>query len=335
MQKGLTAPARRTAVRGIGLGLVAAGMAVSLVPVAEAQDKWPSRRVTLVVPFGAGTVTDAMGRLIADQFQKMFGQPFIVENRAGAGGMLGAAVVAKADPDGYTILMGGNTTHSAAPALFKNVPYDPLKDFTPIARVGKYPSVFATNPTQPYKTIQEFVAYAKANPGKVSCGHGNSTGHITCETIKAKLKLDLTRVPYKSNPPAIQDLLSNNLHTMVPDFLTGVPQIQAGKIIPLAAVMRDRSPVLPNVPTFNETVIKDFEVAPWTSLIGPARMPAGIVKTLSDATGKILADKAIAAKIVGMGTEIWYMPSAPFAKFIVDDMPVWAAHAKTAGITPQ
>lgn len=335
MQMARSSDARRTIARKTCAALVTAGIAISLAPVAEAQDKWPSRRVTLVVPFAAGTVTDAMGRLIADQFQTMFGQTFIVENRAGAGGMLGAGVVAKADPDGYTILMGGNTTHSAAPALFKNVPYDPIKDFTPIARIGKYPSVFATNPQQPYKTIHEFVAFAKANPGKVSCGHGNSTGHITCETIKARLNLDITRVPYKSNPPAIQDLLSNSLHTMVPDFLTGIPQIQAGKVIPLAAVMRERSPVLPNVPTFNETVIKDFEVAPWTSLIGPARLPAGIVKTLSDATAKILADKSVADKIVGMGTEIWFMPSEPFAKFIVDDMPVWTAHAKTAGITPQ
>lgn len=335
MQMGLTAQAVRSAAFGTCIGLLMAGTVVSLAPVAQAQDKWPSRRVTLVVPFAAGTVTDAMGRLIADQFQTVFGQPFIVENRAGAGGMLGAGVVAKADPDGYTILMGGNTTHSAAPALYKNVPYDPLKDFTPIARIGKYPSVFATNPQQPYKTIQEFVAFAQANPGKVSCGHGNATGHITCETIKARLKLDITRVPYKSNPPAIQDLLSNNLSTMVPDFLGGMPQIQAGKIIPLAAVMRERSPMLPDVPTFNETVIKGFEVAPWTSLIGPARMPAGIVKALSDATAKILADKSVAAKIAGMGTEIWYMPSEPFTKFIADDMPVWAAHAKTAGITPQ
>jgi tripartite-type tricarboxylate transporter receptor subunit TctC len=335
MQTGMMAPHHQAVSTKICVGLLMAGLALSLAPVAQAQDKWPSRRVTLVVPFGAGTVTDAMGRLIADQFQTMFGQPFIVENRAGAGGMLGASVVAKAEPDGYTILMGGNTTHSAAPALFKNVPYDPVKDFTPIARIGKYPSVFATNPQQPYKTIQEFVTFARANPGKVSCGHGNSTGHITCETIKARLNLDLTRVPYKSNPPAIQDLLSNNLHTMVPDFLTGVPQIQAGAIIPLAAVMRERSPVLPNVPTFNETVIKDFEVAPWTSLIGPARMPPDIVKAISDATGKILANKTVAERIVGMGTELWYMPTAPFTKFIVDDMPVWAAHAKTAGITPQ
>ncbi len=321
--------------RGVRLVVLSAMTAAIGLPAAHAQDKWPSRRVTLVVPFGAGSVTDAMGRLIADQLQTAFGQPFVVENRAGAGGMLGAGAVAKAEPDGYTLLMGGNTTHSAVNALFKNVPYDPLRDFTPIARIGKYPSVLATNPQQPFKTIQEFVTYAKSNPGKLSCGHGNSTGHITCETVKLRLGLDLARVSYKSNPPALQDLLTNNIHLMVPDFLTGVPQIQAGKIVPLAAVMRDRSPLLPQVPTFHETVIKDFEVAPWTGLFGPGKLPAPIVKQLSDMAGKIVKDPEIARKIGLMGTELFYMPSGPFADYVKSDVPVWHAHAKTAGIVPQ
>ncbi|CAN0483308.1 unnamed protein product, partial [Phaeothamnion confervicola] len=207
-------------------------------------------------------------------------QPFVIENRGGAGGILGASAVWKAAPDGYTLLMGGNTTHSAAPALYKNVPYDPIKDFTPIARIGRYPSVFATNPQQPFKTIQEFAAFAKANPGKLTCGHGNATGHITCETVKRRLGLDMVRLPYSSNPPAITDLLGNNIQIMVPDFLGGIPQIEAGKIVPLAVVMRERSPMLPNVPTFHESVIKDFEVAPWTSRFGPAGLPPDIVKQL-------------------------------------------------------
>ena len=152
---------------------------------AEAQGKWPDRRITLLVPFGAGTVTDAMARLLADQLKDSLGQPVIVENRAGAGSTLGTQIVAKAAPDGYTLMMGGNSSHSAAPALVKVVPYDPIKDFTFIARIGKYPSVLATNPQQPFKTVQEFVAYAKANPGKLTYGHGNATGHITGETVIA------------------------------------------------------------------------------------------------------------------------------------------------------
>jgi tripartite-type tricarboxylate transporter receptor subunit TctC len=317
------------------VALAALGGLVAATPIATAQDKWPSRRVTLVVPFGAGTVTDAMGRLLADQLKDVFGQPFVIENRGGAGGMLGAGVVLKAAPDGYTLLMGGNTTHSAARALYKNVQYDPIKDFTPIARIGRYPSVLATNPQQPFKTVQEFVAYAKANPGKLTCGHGNATGHITCETVKRKLGIDIVRLPYSSNPPALTDLIGNNIQLMVPDFLGGIPQIQAGKVVPLAAVMLERSPMLPDTPTFNETVLKGFEVSPWTSMFGPAGLPDDIVSQLSDALGKILGKPEVIAKINGMGTELWYMPAAPFVQFVKDDIPVWQAHAKIAGIDPQ
>lgn len=323
----------RIALASLGAGLMWATSLGS--QTVQAQDKWPSRRVTLVVPFAAGSVTDAMARLLADQLKDVFPQPFIVENRAGAGGVLAAGAVAKAAPDGYTILMGGNTTHSAAGALFKNVPYDPVKDFTAIVRIGKYPSVFATNPQQPFKTIQEFVAYAKANPGKLTCGHGNSTGHITCETVKRRLGLDMARLPYSGNPQALTDLIANNIQLMVPDFLTGVPQVQAGKIVPLAAVMRDRSPLMPDVPTFNETVIKDFEVAPWVSMFGPAGLAPEITKQISDAIGVILKKPEVAKRIGEMGTEMFYMPSGPFAEFVKADIPVWHAHAKTAGIEPQ
>ncbi len=323
----------RIALASLGAGLMWATSLGSTT--VQAQDKWPSRRVTLVVPFAAGSVTDAMARLLADQLKDVFPQPFIVENRAGAGGVLAAGAVAKAAPDGYTILMGGNTTHSAAGALFKNVPYDPVKDFTAIVRIGKYPSVFATNPQQPFKTIQEFVAYAKANPGKLTCGHGNSTGHITCETVKRRLGLDMARLPYSGNPQALTDLIANNIQLMVPDFLTGVPQVQAGKIVPLAAVMRDRSPLMPDVPTFNETVIKDFEVAPWVSMFGPAGLAPEITKQISDAIGVILKKPEVAKRIGEMGTEMFYMPSGPFAEFVKADIPVWHAHAKTAGIEPQ
>ena len=325
----------RSMISKVCIGLALAGLAQGAAFSAEAQDKWPSRRITLVVPFGAGTVTDATTRLLADQLKDIFGQPFIPENRAGAGGTLASGIVAKAAPDGYTFLMGGNTTHSAAPALFKNVPYDPIKDFTPIARIGKFPSVLATNTMQPFKTVQELVVFAKANPGKLTCGHGNSTGHIVCETVKRRLNLDIVRLPYTSNPPALTDLLGNNIQLMVPDFLAGVPQVQAGKVIPLAAVMRERSPLMPQAPTFHETVIKDFEVLPWVSMFGPAGVPQDIVTKMSDAIGAILKKPEIAQKINDMGTELYYMPSGPFAEFVKADMPVWAAHASSAGIVPQ
>jgi hypothetical protein len=166
------------------VGICAALSLAFMVLAASAQDKWPSRRVTIVVPFAAGSNTDACARLLADLLRDIYGQPFIVENRGGAGGTLGANAVAKSAPDGYTLLMAGNTSLSAAPALFKNVPYDPIKEFTAIARAGRFSSVIVATTEQPFRTMQEFVTYAKANPGKLSYGHGNSTGHIVGEAIK-------------------------------------------------------------------------------------------------------------------------------------------------------
>ena len=159
---------------------------------------YPSRPVIIITPFAAGSVTDATARSIASHLQEALGQPFIVENRAGAGGMPAASAVAKAAPDGHMLFITTNTTHSAAPGLFKNVPYDPIKDFTPVARIGSFPSLIAVNPNQPIKSMQELVAFARANPGKLSIAHGNSTGHITIEALKQRTKIDMGRVPYRS-----------------------------------------------------------------------------------------------------------------------------------------
>ena len=327
-------PTARWTRRALLTGLTLAGCSLA-ASGATAQGKWPDRRVTLIVPFGPGTVTDAMARLLADQLKDSLGQPVIVENRAGAGSTLGTQLVAKAAPDGYTLMMGGISSHSAAPALIKTVPYDPIKDFTFIARIGKYPSVLATNPQQPFKTIQELVAYARANPGKLTYGHGNATGQITGETFKKRLGLDIVRLAYSSNPQALTDLLGNNIQLMVPDFLTGIPQIQAGKIVPLAMVQMGRSKLLPGVPTFDETVLPGFEVLPWVSLMGPAGLPPEIVRTLADAMAAILSKPDVVAKIEGTGTELFYAPPDEFAAFMKADLPRWIAAAKEAGIEPQ
>ena len=269
----------RTILRvGIWAGLSLACAMSNLVSAAWAQDKWPSRRVTIVVPFAAGSNTDACARLLAELLRDIYDQPFVIENRGGAGGTLGANAVAKSAPDGYTLLMAGNTSLSAAPALFKTVPYDPIKDFTAVARVGRFSSVLVATTQHPFRTIQEFVTYAKANPGKLSYGHGNSTGFIVGEAMKKRMGIDMARVPYTATPAAITDLLGGRTQMVVSDLLSGVPQIQAGKLVALATIFRERSSLLPEVPTLHETVMPGFEVLPWLGLFGPAGMPAGIVK---------------------------------------------------------
>jgi tripartite-type tricarboxylate transporter receptor subunit TctC len=325
---------RRAFLRvGASAGLSLACAMSIMVSAAWAQDNWPSRRVTIVVPFAAGSNTDACARLLADLLRDIYGQPFIVENRGGAGGTLGANAVAKAAPDGYTLLMAGNTSISAAPALFKIVPYDPIKDFTAIARVGRFSSLLVTTPQQPFRTMQELVAYAKANPGKLSYGHGNSTGHIVGETIKKRTGIDMARVPYTATPAAMTDLIGGRTQMVVSDLLSGLPQVQAGRVVPLATVFLERN--LPDVPTLNETVMPGFEVLAWLGLFGPADMPAEIVRTLSDNLRTIFARSDIAARIGTMGIDPFYAPSEATAAFIRADLPKWKEMAREAGIEPQ
>lgn len=326
----------RTILRvGIWAGLSLACAMSNLVSAAWAQDKWPSRRVTIVVPFAAGSNTDACARLLAELLRDIYDQPFVIENRGGAGGTLGANAVAKSAPDGYTLLMAGNTSLSAAPALFKTVPYDPIKDFTAVARVGRFSSVLVATTQHPFRTIQEFVTYAKANPGKLSYGHGNSTGFIVGEAMKKRMGIDMARVPYTATPAAITDLLGGRTQMVVSDLLSGVPQIQAGKLVALATIFRERSSLLPEVPTLHETVMPGFEVLPWLGLFGPAGMPAGIVNMLSDNLRTIFARSDIAARIGTMGIEPYYAPSEETAAFIRSDLTKWQEMAREAGIEPQ
>ena len=270
-------------------GLAVAALLLAFAPPAAAQEKYPSRRVTLLVGFGPGTVTDSTARLLAQAFQESTGQPFVVENRAGAVGTLAANAVAKATPDGYTLLITTNSTQSAAPALLKSVPYDPIKDFTPIARISGLPQLFVANPGQPFKTIQAMVEFAKANPGKLTYAHANSTAQIAGEALKKRLGLDIARLPYNSTPPAMTDLIAGHIPVMVVDFGIAVPNIKAGKITPLAVLPGERSRMLPDVPTLAETVLPGYDLVGWGGMFGPAGLPADIVALLSDGIGKTLA----------------------------------------------
>ena len=319
-------------IRARSLAIAAALLAVS---PAAAQEAWPARRVTMIVPFGVGSTTDALARYLSELYKDLLGQPFIVENRGGAGGTLGGNAVARAAPDGYTILVGGNTTHSAAPALVKNVPYDPVKDFTPIARFGKLASVLVTNPQQPFRNMQELVAHAKANPGKLTYGHGNSTGQIAGEAIKKRLGLDIARLAYTTTAQGTTDVLTNNIQVMVGDMISGPQLIAAGKLVALATFALQRSALMPNVPTLHETVMPGFEVLPWTGVFGPAGLPAEVVRKMADATQRILARPDAVERLGALGTEPFFAGPEELAAYVVADLPRWAAHAKEAGIEAQ
>ena len=309
--------------------LLAAGATPALA------ENYPSRPVTILTPFAAGSATDTAARLIGKYLQDALGQPFIVENRDGAGGMIAAEAVARAAPDGYTILLTSNSTHSAAPALFKTVPYDPIKDFTPIARVGSFPSFIAVTPDLPVKTIQELVTYAKANPGKINAGYGNSTGRITTETFKRRLNLDITPVAYRSNPAAVTDLIAGHIAMMLPDFGTGLEQFRAGKIRALAVLTKERSPILPDVPTLDATVMPGYDLLAWTGIFAPAGVPQTVVATLAKPIEAALAKQDVRDRFRDAGVEIFWIGPAGFSDYVKTELVKWTTLIKSAGIAPE
>jgi tripartite-type tricarboxylate transporter receptor subunit TctC len=315
---------------------MAAAFALLVMHVVGAKaETYPSRPVTIITPFAAGSVTDAAARLIAQSLQESLGQPFVVENRAGAGGLLAASAVARAKNDGYTLLLTTNSTHSAANGLFKSVPYDPIKDFTPIARIGSFPSFVAVNPSQPINSMQELVAYAKANPGKLSYGVGNSTGQITGETIKKRTGIDVVRVNYRSNPAALTDLVAGHIQMMIPDFNTGLAQMKAKTIRPLAVLTANRNPALPDVPTLSETVMPGFDILAWAGMFGPANMPPEAVKAIADNIDKALKRPDVRERFNAAGTDIYWIGPTEFDAFVKSELVKWTAAIKEAGIEPE
>jgi tripartite-type tricarboxylate transporter receptor subunit TctC len=313
-----------------------AGIAFLAASVASASaQSYPNRPVTIITPFAAGSVTDATARTIAQHLQETLGQPFVVENRAGAGGLLAASTVARAAADGYTLLITTNSTHSAAPGLFKSVPYDPIKDFTPIARIGSFPSLIAVHPAQPIRSMQEFVAYAKANPGKLSYAHGNSTGHITGEALKQRTGIDVVRVAYRSNPAAMTDLIAGHIPAMIPDFGVALPQVKAQTIRPLAVLTRERSTTLPDLPTLHETVLPNFDLLAWAGMFGPANLPAPIAERIAGELEKLLSKPEVQQRFVSVGVEVFFGGPKPFDDYVRSELVKWTGLIKEVGIQPE
>ena len=314
-------------------GLLTLILALSAAPASA--ETYPTRAITIITPFAAGSATDAAARMIGQYLQDALGQPVVIENRAGAGGVPAANAVARAKADGYTLFFTTNSTHSAANGLFKSVPYDPIKDFTPIARIGSFPSFVAVNPALPVNSIVDLVEYAKANPGKLSYGVGNSTGHIAGETIKKRTGTDIVRVNYRSNPAAVTDLVAGHIPMGIPDFNTGMPQLKTQKVRALAVLTKERNRVLPDVPTLNETVMPGFDLLAWAGMFGPANLPPEIVKVLADAVQKALSTPPVIERLNAGGTEVFWSGPQDFSEFVKTELVKWTAAIKEAGIEPE
>ena len=314
--------------------------ALALPLLASAQAAWPSKPVRIVVPFAAGGTTDILARALAPEFQRAFGQPFIVDNKGGAGGNTGAAEVARAAPDGYTLLMGTVGTHAINPSVYAKMPYDHVKDFVPVTLVAGVPNVLVLNPANAQKygidNVPALIRYARANPGKLnmaSSGNGTSI-HLSGELFKTLTGTYMLHLPYRGSGPALLDLIGGNMDLMFDNLPSALPQIKAGKLKALAVTSATRSTALPELPTIEEVggpALKGYEASSWFGLLAPSGTPPDIVNRLQQETAKALASPALKERLVAQGAIPSGMTPPEFARFIAAETAKWAKVVKAAG----
>jgi tripartite-type tricarboxylate transporter receptor subunit TctC len=318
-----------------------AAAALPLLPAhARAQGAWPNKPVRIVVPFAAGGTTDILARAIAPELQRAFGQPFVVDNKPGAGGNNGAAEVAKAPADGYTLLMGTVGTHAINPSLYPKMPYDHVKDFAPVTLVAGVPNVLVLNPAsaQKYKveTVVDLIRAAKANPGRLnvaSSGNGTSI-HLASELFKSLTGTFMLHLPYRGSGPALIDLMAGNVDLMFDNLPSAMPHIRSGKLKALAVTSGTRSTALPDLPTVAEaggSLLRNYEASSWFGLLAPAGTPADIVGRVQQETAKALALPAIKERLQSQGAIPSGNTPAEFAKLIDAETKKWAQVVKASG----
>ncbi len=311
---------------------------VGIVTPSLAQSAWPSKPVKIVVPFAPGGTTDILARAVAPELSRAFGQTFIVDNRAGAGGNVGADIVAKSAPDGYTLLMGTVGTHGINKSLYRKLPYDPQKDFAPITLVAGVPNVMVMNmntaKTLGINTVPEFIKYAKAHPGKLnmaSSGNGTSI-HLAGELFKSMTGIFMTHIPYTGSGPAMLGMVSGTVDVMFDNLPSSMPQIKGGKLRAFAVTSAQRSAAMPDLPTIEEAAkLKGFDASSWFGLLAPAGTPADVVLKLQQETAKALNSPAIKEKLLAQGAIPSGNSPQEFAKFIDSEIKKWAPVVKASG----
>jgi len=326
--------------RRAALAASAAAAVALMAPTAWAQNTWPTKPVRIVVPFAAGGTTDILARAIAPELSKAFGQQFIVDNRAGAGGNLGAELVARAPNDGYTLLMGTVGTHGINRALYPKLPFDPIKDFAPVTLVAAVPNVMEMNADKAkalnIRNVQDFIKYAKANPGKLnmaSSGSGTSI-HLAGELFKSMTGTFMAHIPYKGSGPALLDMVGGNADVMFDNLPSSMAQIKGGKLTALAVTSAQRSPALPDIPTVEEAggpALKGYEASSWFGLLAPAGTPPEIVNRIQQEVAKSLGTPAIKEKMLAQGAIPSGNSPADFSKLIASEHTKWAKVVKDSG----
>ncbi len=285
-------------------GLLAlAAAAAALCAPALAAETYPTRPITMGSVFGAGSASDTICRVLAEPLGAALKQPVVVEDRPGADGALAAMYVAKANPDGYTLMMGTNSPLSADPFLLKDVSYDPVKDFAPVTRVGSFTLMLVINPGIPAHSLKELVDYAKANPGKLSFASGNTAGIVAGETLKHWAGIDMLHVPYKSTPPALEDIIAGRISMMFADLTTAMPHVKAGTLRALTVTRIKRSSLFPELPTMDEAGVTGFDLDAWAGLVAPAHTPPDIVARLNGELRRIIDSPDVRKRLINVGFE--------------------------------
>ena len=309
--------------------------ATAALPQFAHAQAYPSKPITFVVPFAAGSATDQLARALGQSVGDQSKQPVIVDNKGGASGMIAAAQVAKAAPDGYTVLITTNTTHAANEHLYKKLSYDPVKDFAPITGLGKGGQVLVVRTDAPYKNVMDLVAAAKKTPGKLSFGSGSSSSRTAGEMFKQLSGTDILHVPYKSNPNAITDLLGGQIDFMITDTSTGVPQVKGGKLKALGVSTTERNPLLPEVPTIAEAGVKGYDMGYWFAAYAPAGTPPAAVAKLRELLAAATQSPGAKSFFDGSGSVAWTTSPEALAKFQADETAKWGKVIKAAGIEPE
>ena len=307
---------------------------LACLPFAAAPQEYPSKPVRIIVPWPPSGNVDITARTIAPALSDALGQPVIVENRAGAGGTIGTAAVAKSAPDGYTLALGSSGTITNAPAVYKTIAYDPIRDFTAIGPIQSVPIVLTAAPKTPVTTYKEFVELIRARNGQVSiasAGNGSSN-HLAIALWMRQANLKLIHIPYKGSGPAITDLLGSQVDSMMDQLTASIGHIRDGRLKALAVTSKTRSPLLPNVPTLTELGLTGFDVSTWTGIFGPAGLPPAVVARLHSALRKAMAVEAVRERYRSMGVELMDMSQPEFTAYVRADYEKWRALAKEGNI---
>jgi tripartite-type tricarboxylate transporter receptor subunit TctC len=314
--------------------MLAFAMFLAVGDIATAQT-YPAKRITVIVPFGAGSGTDGVARIVTQRLAEVLQTTIVVENRAGASGAIGAVATARSAPDGYTLMFGGSSTHAANPSLLKSIQYSPKDDFAPIARIGLFPYILVIHPGIEAKTVGELIALAKQRPGTMAFAYSNALGQLAGEMFKRRAGIDIQAVPYKSAAEGITDVIAGRVSMMFNDVTSTLPLARSGQLRAVVTITKDRTPLLSELPTIHEQGLDFGNLSAWTGMFAPKGTPPEVIEKLTESLRDILAEPATRQRLADIGFETQYLTPKAFADHVAADIERWATLTKEAGIVPQ